>query len=240
MKRGNGSLYKRTGSKFFWITYFVNGRRIQESAETDNRTETGRVLRQRIADIEAGKPIAYDTRLTTFSDLMVCISTDYQINGRRNKMAAHYAHLGAVFSGDFAKDITAGRIARYTELRLKEGAAAATVNRDLACLRRAFNIALRQGKVQAVPVFSMLRENNTRKGFFEREQLDSILRHLPDHQKPVVMTAYITGWRITEVLSRKIQHVDLEGGFLRLEPGETKNGAGRSAAFPSPRPYVRS
>lgn len=227
MKRGNGTVYKRAGSKFFWITYFVNGRRIQESAETSNRTEAGRMLRQRIADIEAGKPVAFDTRLTTFSDLLGCISTDYNNNNRKMDLRGPFKHLGSVFSGDFAKDITAGRIARYTEVRLATGAAPATINRELATLRRAFNIALRQGKVTAVPLFDLLREQNVRKGFFEREQLDTVMRHLPEHLKPVIMTCYITGWRKEEVLSRKLQHVDLDAGFLRLEPGETKNGQGR-------------
>ena len=41
-------------------------------------------------------------------------------------------------------------------------------------------------------------------------------------------TAYITGWRVTsEILTREWQHLDLGAGWLRLEPGETKNGRGR-------------
>ncbi|HJU09695.1 MAG TPA: tyrosine-type recombinase/integrase, partial [Candidatus Binataceae bacterium] len=31
----------------------------------------------------------------------------------------------------------------------------------------------------------------------------------------------------SEILTRKRQHLDLEAGWLRLEPGETKNGRGR-------------
>ena len=35
--------------------------------------------------------------------------------------------------------------------------------------------------------------------------------------------AYITGWRLaSEIFSRQWKHVDLAGGWLRLEPGETK------------------
>ena len=36
------------------------------------------------------------------------------------------------------------------------------------------------------------------------------------------------GWRVaSEILTRKWKHVDFNAGFLRLEPGETKNGQGR-------------
>ena len=40
--------------------------------------------------------------------------------------------------------------------------------------------------------------------------------------------AYSTGWRVkSELLSHQRSHVDLVNGWLRLEPGESKNGEGR-------------
>src|SRR5215510_5797037 len=39
---------------------------------------------------------------------------------------------------------------------------------------------------------------------------------------------YITGWRVkSEILTRQRSHLDLDAGWIRLEPGETKNGKGR-------------
>jgi Phage integrase family len=71
--------------------------------------------------------------------------------------------------------------------------------------------------------------DNTRKGFFEREQFDAVLKHLPEHPKPVAETAYITGWRVhEELLTRQRHHVDIKAGWLRLDPGETKNRKGRN------------
>jgi hypothetical protein len=44
-----------------------------------------------------------------------------------------------------------------------------------------------------------------------------------------IETAYITGWRIDdEIFTRERKHVDLKAGWLRLEPGETKNRDGRN------------
>jgi len=74
----------------------------------------------------------------------------------------------------------------------------------------------------------MLEVRNARKGFFDREQAEGLLKHLPDHLQPVVRAAYATGWRIkSEALTRQWKHVDLVNGWLRLEPGETKNSEGR-------------
>ncbi len=51
---------------------------------------------------------------------------------------------------------------------------------------------------------------------------------LPEHVRPVCEVAYITGWRVkSEILTRQKHHLDLKAGWLRLEPGETKNGEGR-------------
>jgi integrase len=43
-----------------------------------------------------------------------------------------------------------------------------------------------------------------------------------------MQTDYIIGWRLrSELFTRQKHHVDLEAGWLRLEPGETKDGRGR-------------
>lgn len=73
-----------------------------------------------------------------------------------------------------------------------------------------------------------MHEDNVRKGFFEEEQFRAVLKHLPDDLKPVIRTAYITGWRThSEILTRQKRHLDLDTGWLRLEPGGIKNGKGR-------------
>src|SRR5262249_19533194 len=94
------------------------------------------------------------------------------------------------------------------------------------------------GKVGVLPYIGMLEERNTRRGFFEAEQWAAVKANLPAALMPVFETAYITGWRLrSEILTRHRHHLDLKAGWLRLEPGETKNGDGRM--FPLP-PRLRS
>ncbi len=69
----------------------------------------------------------------------------------------------------------------------------------------------------------------TAPGFNEPSQYSALVQNMPDYLKPVIRTAYITGWRIkSEILTRQKHHVDLNACWLRLEPGEGKSSEGRN------------
>ena len=139
-----------------------------------------------------------------------------------------------MFGGSKAIDITASSVERYKTLRLKDGSAPATVNRELASLKRMFRLGLRQGMVATMPYISMLAEHNVRKGFFELDQFQAILKNLPTEYRPLFELAYITGWRMrSELLTRQWRHVDFGGkGWLRIDAGEAKDAtAGREFQF---------
>jgi len=91
-----------------------------------------------------------------------------------------------------------------------------------------FRLGERAGKVVRRPFIDLLQEHNARTGFFEREEFDTVRAHLPDDLQAVFTVAYLTGWRVkSELLTRQWAHVDFQSGWLRLEPGETKNTEGR-------------
>jgi integrase len=228
---------KRTGEKktsaVWWISYSVRGRRYKESSYSTNRADAVRLLKKRHADAQAGKPVGPQVERTTLDDLISMVEADYKANARRSADRVPYAaaHLREYFGGDCkAREITSDRITTYLAHRLDEGAARATANYEQALLNRGFRLASRAGKVAMVPHISMLKTDNVRQGFFEKAQLDEVLRHLPEHLRPLVRAGYLTGWRRGELLSRQWRHVDFKEGWLRLEVGETKNGKGR--AFP--------
>src|SRR5215831_14354048 len=70
--------------------------------------------------------------------------------------------------------------------------------------------------------------NNVRKGFAEAKQVDAICKRLKPDVADGVRFALVTGWRRAEVFSLAWSQVDWNGGFVRLEPGTTKNREGRS------------
>jgi hypothetical protein len=68
--------------------------------------------------------------------------------------------------------------------------------RQIQCSSECSSLAVQAGKLVRKRHFPMLRENNVRAGFFEREQYLSVLRHLPTSMQPVVTFPFVTGWRI--------------------------------------------
>jgi integrase len=137
-------------------------------------------------------------------------------------------HLAGFFGAVPATEITNDRITSYIGWRREQRAAAATINRELAALRRAFRLAQKAGRVAFRPEISMLIEDERPAGFFEGGQFRAVLENLPGYLQPVIQTAYTTRWRIrSEILTRHKHHVDLKSGNLRLEPEETVGGEGR-------------
>jgi integrase len=93
-----------------------------------------------------------------------------------------------------------------------------------------FNIRAKQTppKENRVPYIPLVKEDNTRRGFFEHGEFLALRDTLPSYLKGFVTFAYYTGWRRSEIFSLQWSQVDLEEGIVRLEPGDTKNSEGRT------------
>ena len=117
---------------------------------------------------------------------------------------------------------------RFAVERKAAGASNGEINRELAILKRGFSLALKAGTLTMKPHIPKLREDNVRTGFFDRADLDAVLKHLPARLHAVVTFGFLTGWRIpSEVLKLQWRHIDLDVGTVRLDPSMTKNGEGR-------------
>jgi integrase len=247
--RGMGNIYqptyrdKRSGElkkvAVWWIVYSVNGKRMTENVRSTNRADAVRLLKKRTGAAAAGHPVGPNFDRTTLDDVLKMVEQDYEANGRRSLERVKDAgiHLRAFFGAERkVRDISSDRITAYQSARLKpdEGrpAAPSTINYELAMLRRGFRLGTRAGKVASRPEIQMLHVDNARQGFFELDQHRSVMKHLPDYLQTVAAIAYITGWRVkSELLTRHWRHVDFANGWLRLDPGESKNGDGRDFPF---------
>lgn len=215
----------------WWIKYYRDGVPMRESSGSDKEGVAKNLLKQREGDIVRGVPITPRTNRATFDELAADVINDYKVNGRRSlaDVERHFTlHLERFFGGWRAAAITPVEVRKYVVHRQTQKAANGTINRELAALKRAFTLGMRAGKLTHRPAIELLQENNTRRGFFEREQFETVRRHLLETNKAIGTFAYITGWRVpSEVLPLRWSQVDFEAGTVRLDPGTTKNDEGR-------------
>ena len=230
-----GSIYKRGGK--FWIKYHRNGRSYRESSGSDKKMVARKLLEIREGEIAQGKlpGIVFDR--TTFDQLADGFCRDYRINQKKSLVRAERSvgHLKKFFEGMKATAITTPFIQQYVEKRIEEGAANASINRELAALKRMLNLGAKQTPpiVDRVPHIPMLRENNVRKGFFEHGDFIKLRGALPNHLQGFITFAYKTGWRLGEVEELTWDKVDLKHGVVRLDPGDAKNSEPRTIAVDS-------
>jgi len=225
-----GSIYKR--GNVFWVKYYRNGKPYRESSKSKKESDAKRLLKKREGEIADGKlPGVYFDKVT-FNELADNYLADYRNNQRKSLTRAERSvkRLKETFGESRATDITTTRIQTYIDNRLGDGVAHATINRELAALKRMLNLGARQTppKVDKVPYIPMLKENNTRKGFFEHGDFLAMRNELPDYLKGFVTFAYKVGWRFSEIAYLTWNQVDLNQGIVRLEVGETKNDEART------------
>jgi integrase len=97
----------------------------------------------------------------------------------------------------------------------------ATVNVELARLRRGLRLAWQAGRLERQPVIPVLPGANVRRGFVEPDDFAAILAGIPERYRPVLWFLRFTGWRLSEALSLEWRNVDREAREIRLDTSKT-------------------
>jgi integrase len=218
-------------SKRYWIQYCRNGQVFREGTDCARYEDAKRRLHEKEGDLAHGLPVVHRVDKVTVGELLEDLLTDYRVNGKASlkKIEGICRNHLEPFCGRWkANQVTTAQVNKYIQARQASGAENATINRELAALKRAYNLALQSRRLLFKPYVPMLSEDNVREGFFSAQQFESVSSHLPEELQPVVAFAYLTGWRTnSEILTLQWRQVDFNSGTVRLEPGSTKNKEGR-------------
>ncbi len=228
-------------SAVWWVKYYVNGRAVRASTETEDKEAAKRILKTREGAAATGQPVMPRVDRIRYEEVAQDLRRHYETGGSRSlrEAQARFDHLAAFFTGRRVAAIGSADVATYVQQRQGAGAANGTINRELATLTRMLRLAYENGKLLRLPVVRKLKEAAPRSGFFEREQYDAVRRRLKPDLQVAAAIAYTYGWRKSEILELTWDQVDFAPGTVRLDPGSTKNRDGRTVILTPPPGPVR-
>jgi integrase len=232
-RRGSGSIFRQPGTNRWTLQFYKGGKRIRKAAGTDDYKAAQQKLTQFLSSVDKGEPIPINKKFLV-SELYAGVERDYRLHGRktlRDLQGRWTNHLKEFFGDMLAVNVTKETVEIYRDQRIKEGAKRASVNREVAVIKKAFYLA--EEKLPRLPVFpTQLKENNARTGFIEDTQFTKLTEAVGVDElwlRCFLEISYCWGWRVSEVIKLRVKQVDLKQRLVRLEPGTTKSGAGREA-----------
>jgi len=246
----DGSLFKRTGSKIWWMQYRDKaGQRQRESTGTEEWTEAQQRLRERLqardnntlSALRRGQDLTFgdwaDFYLENFSRPPFRAPKTHEINQRALK------HLGAMFKETKLAELTADDIEMYLRRRLTERVMvkaregfipkgllkATTVHQELRVLRRMLNVAVRKKLLFSNPCaggeFPARVDGPFRPHYVSWSEQQKLEFAAPDYLRNVIRIVTETGLRIyKELTPMKKDQIDLENRTVWVPDSKTPNG----------------
>jgi integrase len=214
------------------MAYVVDRKQHCESTATTNKRVAQTILNKRLGEIVEERfqlPNSNPPRLQEFSQEFLN-SIHHQINQiTKKRYASSLANLSEHFGDVRLSDFNLERIEGFKEARLLSKVRAATVNRDLAVLRRMLGIAAKKRLIRSLPFreIEMLEERKERRQphiltFDEEERL---LRTAAEHIRVLSILILETGLRSgKEALPLKWTEIDFLNESIRVRQSKTMAG----------------
>jgi integrase len=218
-------LYRR--GNFFWFSISYQGKRIQESLKTDNRKLAEKLYAKVLTDIVEGRYFEKPKDITInevlerymkeFSPLLSPSSHE------RNQQVV--SHFKSVFGEYLIKDVTPSVLSQYKAERLQK-VLPSTVKKELAFLRRVFNIAIDEWELckenPVKKVMKSLKFDDARVRYVAPEEAEKLRFTLPEWLKPIVIVAAQTGLRQGNIVELTVPQLDFNLKLIIVP--KTKNG----------------
>ena len=216
-------IYKR--GNVFWIDFYDQNRsRIQESSHSSSRRDAEKLLALRKSEILRGvykQPVKI-----TFGEFGERYMEHAKVNKRSWLRDQQMLENLSNFLGKerLLTEVTPIEIEGYKVHRRAE-VSGATVNRELALLKRMFNLAITWDLfLSANPVrkVKFFREFNTGLRVVSPEEEKKLLENASPYLQDLIRFALNTGLRIGETFSLRWSNVDLKRGILTVFAPKTE------------------
>jgi integrase len=142
-------IYRR--GRTWWITYFVAGRQRFESSRSTKKRDAQQLLEIRKGAAREGRLRLTKSKAPRFDEYSQRFLLTIQHPNTQKRYTSSVRNLATCFRNRKLSDITSDVIEDFKEKRLSEGVRTATVNRDLAVLRRMMKLAERRMLINESP-----------------------------------------------------------------------------------------
>lgn len=223
-------VYKRAGSKRWWVELQYGGARIRKSTRTTNRRAAEQIeaaMRVALAkgDVGLGIRPALPTLREFSKRFLNFVGT--RSAAKPNTIAFYANYTAALLGFDVLATapldrIDEGLIEQWVEWRSRKPGRAvrpATVNRGLATLRRMLRLAQEWRLIDRVPRIRMLPGEKPREAILSPEQEARYLDAAPPLLHDVAVLVLDSGLRLGEALA--LRWADVAEGWLAVRDGKS-------------------
>jgi len=216
-------VYKR--GNVYWIDYYDPSRkRVQESSQSSNRRDAEALLHIRKSEILRGvykQPVKIS--LGEFGERYMEHAKANKRSWLRDEQMLN--HLCEFFGKDKPlTEIAPVQIEAY-KIQRQSKIADSTVNRELALLKRMFNLAITwdlYSGLNPVRRVKFFREFNNRLRVLSPEEEGKLIHNAIPYLQDLIRFALNTGLRTGEIFSLRWSHVDLPRGILSVFASKTQ------------------
>ena len=216
------SLFKRSGSSYWWVKLSHNGRRIQQSTGTSDKAKAQEYHDKLKASLwdqaRLGVKPSYSWKQAAVRWLR-----ESTHKASQDLDVMHIRWLDKFLGGLMLADISREVIDRITQARLAEGVTNASVNRMLQCIRVIIRRAVNEWEwLDRVPRIRFLHESTRRVRWLKREEAERLIAELPEHLAAMARFSLETGLRKSNVTGLRWSQVDLVARKAWIHPDQAK------------------
>jgi integrase len=216
------SLYKRSGSPYWWIKLSHNGRRIQQSSGTSDKAKAREYHDKLKASLWDQERLGIRP-VHSWKEAAVRWLRESTHKASQGLDKMHLQWLDKFLGGLNLTEISRDVIDRITQARLADKVSNASVNRMLQCIRVILRRAVNEWEwLDRAPKIRFLPEPIRRVRWLTREEAEKLIAALPEHLAPMVRFSLETGLRKSNVTDLKWSQVDLEGRKAWIHPDQAK------------------
>lgn len=209
------ALYQR--GRTWYVDFYANGKRVQESTGTKNKREADKIHALRISEVERGvyaRPVKIS--FPEFGKRYMDHAKSHKRSWLRDEQMLR--RLEEFFGEAQLGDLTPVRVEAYQQARIRE-VSPATVNRETALLKHMLNLAerweLRLGS-NPVRFIKFLPEDNLQFQTLSEEDEKALLAHCPPYLQDMIVFAINTGLRCGDIFDLQWEEVDSQERRLNI------------------------